>query len=106
MRTLQRRLVRVAEAAVAVVVWGAVIVAPTGASAATVTFDYTGQRVDGGNVIATALGSFSINLSDPFVVGESQLRSPFDGAGGSNPLTASPSISFFFEITCNPLFLS
>ena len=37
MRTLQRRLVRVAAAAVAVVGWGAVIVAPTGASAAIVT---------------------------------------------------------------------
>ena len=37
MRTLQRRLVRVAAAAVAVVGWGAVIVAPHGASAAIVT---------------------------------------------------------------------
>ncbi len=37
MRTLQRRLVRLVAAAVAVVGWGGVIVAPTGASAAIVT---------------------------------------------------------------------
>ena len=37
MSILQRRLVRVAAAAVAVVGWGAVIVAPTGASAAIIT---------------------------------------------------------------------
>ena len=41
MKILHRRLVRVAAAAVAVIGWGGVLVAPTGTSAATVTIDST-----------------------------------------------------------------
>ncbi len=54
MRTLQRRLVRVAAAAVAVVVWGAVIVAPTGASAAIVITEFLANP----NAVSDAAGEW------------------------------------------------
>ncbi len=55
MSNFQRRLVRVAAAAVAVVGWGPLIVAPTGASAAIVTHQFSGT-VSGANTLGVSMG--------------------------------------------------
>ncbi len=67
MRTLQRRLVRVAAAAVAVVGWGAVIVAPTGASAAIITTPLAlspGDQYRLAFVTSTTRDATSSNIAD------------------------------------------
>ncbi len=67
MRTLQRRLVRVAAEAVAVVGWGAVIVAPTGASAAIVTTPLAlspGDQYRLAFVTSTERDALSSNIAD------------------------------------------